>query len=138
MLLGLILTDDLPARVKEAEDCRIITEQEIFQHIREKAKNFPGLLASNSTYSPSTETLILAKKRTREKQFEYNSEEEVLEESAGYRFQKQLNLESSSGTNEVKQNGHGTGRDQTQENQITTRSSGISNLSDNIGVDSLI
>ncbi|TYJ37629.1 hypothetical protein E1A91_A05G388300v1 [Gossypium mustelinum] len=38
----------------ENDDCKIITEQSIFDHIREKAKNFP-LLTPNNAYSPSSD-----------------------------------------------------------------------------------
>ncbi|KAK5835363.1 hypothetical protein PVK06_011051 [Gossypium arboreum] len=38
----------------ENDDCKIITEQSIFDHIQEKAKNFP-LLTPNNAYSPSSD-----------------------------------------------------------------------------------
>ncbi|XP_052485594.1 DExH-box ATP-dependent RNA helicase DExH17 isoform X2 [Gossypium raimondii] len=47
----------------ENDDCKIITEQSIFDHIREKAKNFP-LLTPNNAYSPSSGGLILTRKRS--------------------------------------------------------------------------
>ncbi|KAK9002003.1 hypothetical protein V6N11_024696 [Hibiscus sabdariffa] len=48
----------------EKDDCKIITEQSIFDHIREKAKNFPLLTPSKHVYSSSSGGLILSRKRS--------------------------------------------------------------------------
>ncbi|XP_062106898.1 DExH-box ATP-dependent RNA helicase DExH17 isoform X3 [Humulus lupulus] len=47
-----------------------VTEQKIFDHIREKAKSFPHLAAPNIAYPPSTETLNLIRKHTRENELD--------------------------------------------------------------------
>ncbi|KAM7509150.1 hypothetical protein LguiA_019603 [Lonicera macranthoides] len=54
--------------VEDDDDCKIITERTVFDHIREKAKNLPILAASNNDCSPSLETINLIRKRNRERQ----------------------------------------------------------------------
>ncbi|KAK6798776.1 hypothetical protein RDI58_006479 [Solanum bulbocastanum] len=56
------------AAAVEDDECRIINENTIFDHIREKAKNLPALTSLKGTCLPSLETLNLIRKRTREKQ----------------------------------------------------------------------
>ncbi|XP_055804712.1 DExH-box ATP-dependent RNA helicase DExH17 isoform X2 [Solanum dulcamara] len=58
----------VPAPAVEDDECRIINENTIFDHIREKAKNLPALTSLKDSCSPSLETLNLIRKRTREKQ----------------------------------------------------------------------
>ncbi|XAR51890.1 DNA helicase [Bertholletia excelsa] len=69
-----LIDEDLEegGRSVEAEDidCRIISERTVFDHIRDKAKCFPALAASNNAGSSPSETLLLIRKRTREKQLE--------------------------------------------------------------------
>lgn len=51
------------------DDCKIINERTIFDHIREKAKSLPSFTPTPTTeYPPSLETLSLIRKRTRERQ----------------------------------------------------------------------
>ncbi|KAL5572762.1 hypothetical protein UlMin_022359 [Ulmus minor] len=97
---------------EEEEECKIITEQEIFDHIREKAKSFPYLgAASNSSYPPSIETLNLARKRTREKQFEVHNEVEFLEDPSWASFKPSLD--------KAEQNGQNSNDNPTPDNHIT-------------------
>ncbi|PHU27550.1 ATP-dependent DNA helicase MER3 -like protein [Capsicum chinense] len=63
------LDEVIPASTVEDDECKIIDEKTIFDHIREKAKNLPALTSLKGTCSPSLETLNLIRKRTREKQF---------------------------------------------------------------------
>lgn len=56
------------AAAVEDDECRIINENTIFDHIREKAKHLPALTSLKGTCLPSLETLNLIRKRTREKQ----------------------------------------------------------------------
>ncbi|OMO69422.1 hypothetical protein COLO4_29060 [Corchorus olitorius] len=70
----------------ERDDCKIITEQTIFDHIREKAKNFPLLTPSNNAYSPTSGGLILPRKRAR------------------HQIHEQIELDSSPRSNEPEQN----------------------------------
>lgn len=56
-----------------------MTQQTVFDHIREKAKNFPVVVASNSKFPPSSEPLLLARKRAREKKLGMESGAEVPE-----------------------------------------------------------
>ncbi|KAL2500073.1 ATP-dependent DNA helicase MER3-like protein [Abeliophyllum distichum] len=72
--------DDIPAVEIEDQDCKILTDRTVFDHLREKAKNLPILPVSNDTCSPSLETLTLIRKRTREKHLELDSGIEFLEE----------------------------------------------------------
>ncbi|KAJ8566966.1 hypothetical protein K7X08_019174 [Anisodus acutangulus] len=60
------LDEVIPAAAIEDDECRIINEKTIFDHIREKAKNLPSLTSLKGTCSPSLETLNLIRKRTRE------------------------------------------------------------------------
>ncbi|XP_024992174.1 DExH-box ATP-dependent RNA helicase DExH17 [Cynara cardunculus var. scolymus] len=61
------------------DDCKIITEITVFDHIREKAKSLPFLAATPSTeHPPSLETLSLIRKRTHNRQLVLN---ELLESS---------------------------------------------------------
>nr|XP_043617378.1 DExH-box ATP-dependent RNA helicase DExH17 [Erigeron canadensis] len=61
------------------DDCVIITERTVFDHIREKAKSLPSLAASPTTeYPPSEETLSLIRKRTHDRQLALNATDEIL------------------------------------------------------------
>ena len=61
------------------DDCKIITEITVFDHIREKAKSLPSFAAAPTTeYPPSMETLSLIRKRTHDRQLALN---ELLENS---------------------------------------------------------
>ncbi|WOH05089.1 hypothetical protein DCAR_0624501 [Daucus carota subsp. sativus] len=70
------------AMLVEDDDCKIITERTVFDHIRKKAKSLPILAASNvdPQCSPSLETLTLIRKRNRERQLELDSAIEVLDD----------------------------------------------------------
>lgn len=110
-----------------------MTEKNIFDSIREKSKSFPELLASNIVHSPSTEALILARKRSREKQFESYSEVEVLKELGenvpGWSVAKSY-VEPS----EAEQNAHNIGNYQIQKNHITAKNSDTSNFMEDTGI----
>ncbi|KAK1359490.1 DExH-box ATP-dependent RNA helicase DExH17 [Heracleum sosnowskyi] len=71
-----------PAMLVEDDDCKIINERTVFDHIRKKAKNLPVLATSNvdPQCSPSLETLMLIRKRNRERQLELDSAIEVLDD----------------------------------------------------------
>ncbi|KAK3183606.1 hypothetical protein Dsin_030892 [Dipteronia sinensis] len=71
--------------INDNEDCKIITEQSIFEHIHEKAKRFPNLAASKNVRLPSSESLILKRKRPPEK-FPELRDEDVLKETEGNNF----------------------------------------------------
>ncbi|KAJ9562940.1 hypothetical protein OSB04_008100 [Centaurea solstitialis] len=61
------------------DDCKIITERTVFDHIREKAKSLPSFTATPTTeYPPSLETLSLIRKRTHDRQLALD---ELLESS---------------------------------------------------------
>ncbi|XP_044500934.1 DExH-box ATP-dependent RNA helicase DExH17 isoform X2 [Mangifera indica] len=75
------------ASESEEDDCKIISEETIFKHIRDKAKNFPVLTASKVAHSSSTEPpLILTKKRSREKHLELSDVLDVPEETEINKF----------------------------------------------------
>lgn len=71
-----------PAMLVEDDDCKIITERTVFDHICKKAKNLPILATSNvePQCSPSLETLTLIRKRNRERQLELDSAIGVLDD----------------------------------------------------------
>lgn len=63
----------------DEDDCKIITERSVFEHIRQKAKSLPSLAAKpNTDYPPSEETLSLIRKRTRDRQLALNDAEDLL------------------------------------------------------------
>ncbi|KAI3784705.1 hypothetical protein L1987_43808 [Smallanthus sonchifolius] len=71
--------------VDQDDDCKIITERTVFDHIREKAKSLPSLAAKPTTeYSPSEETLSLLRKRTRDRQLALSDTEEFLDLTEGF------------------------------------------------------
>lgn len=94
----------------------------MFDHIREKSKNFPILAASSSACSPLSETLIFTRKRTREKQLELQSEVEVLEETDRNKIPRQSVVNPSSETIEAEDYGLGTYKCMTPNHHITARS----------------
>ncbi|WCJ21015.1 hypothetical protein M5689_003208 [Euphorbia peplus] len=61
------------------DSCRILSEQEIFDHIREKAKNFPLFPPSRSACSPLTEAIVFKKRHSHDR----NHELDVIEVSEG-------------------------------------------------------
>ncbi|GJY42395.1 hypothetical protein Tco_0429665 [Tanacetum coccineum] len=66
------------------DDCKIITERTVFDHIREKAKSLPSLAPkSTAKYPESEETLNLIRTRTHERQLalNHNPYEESIEQT---------------------------------------------------------
>ncbi|XP_048327609.1 DExH-box ATP-dependent RNA helicase DExH17 isoform X11 [Ziziphus jujuba] len=122
---------ELSVKVTEEEN-KIMTEKNIFDSIREKAKSFPEFPPSNIVQSPSTEALILTRKRTREKQLESYSEVEVLNE-LGENIPKWSMAKSYVEPSEAEQNAHNTGNHPIQNNHITARNSDASNFMDDAG-----
>lgn len=74
----------LPENEIENYDSRIIDEKTIFDHIHEKAKSFPEI-GSKSFQSPSSEPLILNKKRLSEIFLDHQNED-VIEEAHEHSF----------------------------------------------------
>ncbi|KAK4477374.1 hypothetical protein RD792_016595 [Penstemon davidsonii] len=71
--------DGDPVVETEDDDCKIVSEKTVFDHIRRKAKSLPVLPLHNDTCSPSLETFTLIRKRTREMHLELENDIEVLE-----------------------------------------------------------
>ncbi|GER44443.1 helicase-like protein, partial [Striga asiatica] len=71
------LEDDMSVDKTEIDDCKIITESTVFDHIRTKAKSLPVLPMSSDTPSPSLEAFTLIRKRTRERHHELDNDIEV-------------------------------------------------------------
>ncbi|KAL0430192.1 UNVERIFIED_CONTAM: DExH-box ATP-dependent RNA helicase DExH17 [Sesamum radiatum] len=71
--------EDKPVIETEDDDCKIITERTVFDHIRKKAKTLPFLPMPNDTCLPSLEAFTLIRKRTRERHLELDNDIEVLE-----------------------------------------------------------
>ncbi|KAG8366674.1 hypothetical protein BUALT_Bualt17G0104100 [Buddleja alternifolia] len=77
-----------PVLETEDDDCKIITERTVFDHIRKKAKNLPVLPMSNDMSSPSLEKFTLIRKRTRERHLELDNDIEVLEVEESSKIQQ--------------------------------------------------
>ncbi|XVF14070.1 hypothetical protein REPUB_Repub09cG0025100 [Reevesia pubescens] len=108
-----------PAAGVEKDDCKIITEQSIFDHIREKAKNFPLLIPSNNAYPPTSGGLILSRKRSRDQERSKICQQIVLDpppESKG-----------------PEQNPDGINNYQTRKHHITNANSVTIDLTDDSG-----
>uniref|UniRef100_A0A6N2MNN3 Helicase ATP-binding domain-containing protein n=1 Tax=Salix viminalis TaxID=40686 RepID=A0A6N2MNN3_SALVM len=87
------------------DSCKIISEQTIFEHIRVKAKNFPLLTTSSNVCSPSSEAMLLTRKRPRDKAIELDCAQNVMEETEGSKISLALlNVISEQGERE--QYGH--------------------------------
>lgn len=50
----------------EQGGCKILTDETVFDHIRKKSTNFPVLTSRNTACSPSSESLLLKRKGSRE------------------------------------------------------------------------
>lgn len=103
-----------------------MTQQTVFDHIREKAKNFPVLVASNSVFPPSSEPLVMARKRAREKKLEPDSKVEVLEELEWNKIPRRTVVNPSSEPKEAEQhissiNNHPTPRSSSAMNFMDDR-----------------
>ncbi|XP_024179709.1 DExH-box ATP-dependent RNA helicase DExH17 isoform X2 [Rosa chinensis] len=93
--------DEIAAKFQT--DDKVVTQQTVFDHIREKAKNFPVLVSSNSVLPPSSEPLELARKRAREKKLGPESGVEVLEELEWNKVQRRTVVNPSSELKEAEQ-----------------------------------
>ncbi|KAG6790126.1 hypothetical protein POTOM_006273 [Populus tomentosa] len=83
------------------DSCKIISEQTIFEHIREKAKNFPLLTTSSNVCSPPSEAMLLTRKRRRDKAIELDSAPNATEETEGSKISLAfLNVTSEQGERE--------------------------------------
>ncbi|XP_048140179.1 DExH-box ATP-dependent RNA helicase DExH17 isoform X2 [Rhodamnia argentea] len=71
-------------RDDDDDDCKIISETTVFDHIREKAKCFPALTTSSSSCSPSRQLLDIQRKRSREKPLKLPELIEIQEETEGW------------------------------------------------------
>ncbi|XVE67890.1 hypothetical protein DITRI_Ditri09bG0024200 [Diplodiscus trichospermus] len=88
-LLDEELGEEEPAAGTEKDDCKIITRQSIFEHIREKAKSFPLLTPSNNAYSPTSGGLILSRKSSREQEGSKTHQQIVINPSPESRVPEQ-------------------------------------------------
>ncbi|KAL6573750.1 Sec63 [Orobanche hederae] len=71
--------DETPIAGTEDDDCKIISAQTVFDHIRTKAKGLPILRISSDTRSPSLETFTRIRKRTREGHLELDNDIEIFD-----------------------------------------------------------
>ncbi|TYK03118.1 ATP-dependent DNA helicase MER3-like protein [Cucumis melo var. makuwa] len=109
-----LLDEDLeeadPATGNDEDECKIITERTVFDHIREKAKNFPMLAASkNNAHSPAAVTYSLTKNKQ-----PLELQVEALEEKHRIELSPHAKLDSFSGF-----------RDEVQNNEYVTQQSHI-------------
>lgn len=116
----------------EDDDCRVITEKKVFQHIREKARNFPISTASNNAQSASSEPLILTRKHFYEQRLQLHDELDVPEETEGSIFPQATLLNLSSGSTEAELKEHGFNSSLTAAGNL-----GTINLLDDTGAFSL-
>ena len=94
-------TEGEPGFEIQDDSCKIISEQTIFEHIREKAKNFPLLTTSSNVCSPSSEAMLLTRKRSRDKAIELDSAPNATEETEGSKISLALlNVTSEQGERE--------------------------------------
>lgn len=99
-----------PATGNDEDECKIITERTVFDHIREKAKNFPMLAASkNNAHSPAAVTYSLTKNKQ-----PLELQVEALEEKHRIELSPHAKLDSFSGF-----------RDEVQNNEYVTQQSHI-------------
>lgn len=105
-LLSCIVAGKTAAGVED-DDCKVITEKEVFQHIREKSRNFPIFTASNNAHSASSEPLILTRKRFREQHLQLRDELDVQEETEGSIVPQATLLNPFSGSTEAELKEHG-------------------------------
>ncbi|KAJ4729267.1 DExH-box ATP-dependent RNA helicase [Melia azedarach] len=132
-LLDEELGEGKPVGEREDDDCKIITEQTVFQHIREKAKNFPVLTTSNNVHSPSSEPLILTRKRPRERYTQLCDELDDLKETEGCTFLQSTLVNQSSGSTDAELNEHSVNNYPTPKSHTTAESQGTFNLMDDTG-----
>lgn len=105
----------------------------MFQHIREKAKNFPVLTTSNNVHSPSSEPLILTRKRPRERYTQLCDELDDLKETEGCTFLQSTLVNQSSGSTDAELNEHSVNNYPTPKSHTTAESQGTFNLMDDTG-----
>lgn len=91
MFLLLVNEGELTKRDDDDDDCKIISEITVFDHIREKAKCFPALTALSSSCSPSRQLLDIQKKRSREMPQKLPELIEIHEETGGWDTNDNLN-----------------------------------------------
>ncbi|XP_059639958.1 DExH-box ATP-dependent RNA helicase DExH17 isoform X2 [Cornus florida] len=118
-LLDEELEEGAPTVETEDDDCKIITERTVFEHIREKAKTFPLLAASNNLSSPSSEALVLIRKRSREKQLELDNTIEVFEVTERNKIPRWTIVMPSSEPKGVEQSRDDIGKDPTPKRHIS-------------------
>ncbi|GAB4846726.1 hypothetical protein Ancab_025734 [Ancistrocladus abbreviatus] len=90
----------------EGDDCKIITGEAIFDHIRKKSKDFLLLTAADAIRSPSSEAFKLTRKRIHEKQQEFHDVIEVSEEAERNRKLQKIIESPFSETKEPEPVGH--------------------------------
>ncbi|KAJ7970807.1 DExH-box ATP-dependent RNA helicase [Quillaja saponaria] len=122
-LLGEELGEGEPVlKIEKEDDCKIITEKTVFDHIRQKAKTFPLLPASDNVHSPSAEVLCLTRKRSRENRRELH-DVEILEEKNVLKFPRHSVVNPLVEFVGAEQNGHDIYQYLTLKDHDTSRSS---------------
>nr|CAN69243.1 hypothetical protein VITISV_038879 [Vitis vinifera] len=118
-----------PAIETEDDECKIITEQTVFEHIRKKSKSFNVLTKSNASVSPSSEALILTRKRTHEQQLELHVTE-ALEETERSKIPRRAMVSPFLHSREAELNGPGISKNSTTKYQPATGSLVVMNFMD--------
>ncbi|CBI34887.3 unnamed protein product, partial [Vitis vinifera] len=121
-----------PAIETEDDECKIITEQTVFEHIRKKSKSFNVLTKSNASVSPSSEALILTRKRTHEQQLELHVTE-ALEETERSKIPRRAMVSPFLHSREAELNGPGISKNSTTKYQPATGSLVVMNFMDDRG-----
>nr|GMC97314.1 DExH-box ATP-dependent RNA helicase DExH17 isoform X1 [Ipomoea batatas] len=81
----------------EDDECKVITERTIFDHIREKAKSLPPLGMLGDPCFTSLETLAQIRKRTRERLLAVENPIEVLDEGINKVARHSMTIQSARG-----------------------------------------
>ncbi|XP_042500241.1 DExH-box ATP-dependent RNA helicase DExH17 isoform X2 [Macadamia integrifolia] len=132
-----LLEDDMEEGVfteTEEQECEILTEKTIFDHIRKKAKNFPVLATTKTidSSSSSPEVLILTKKRTRENNLlqPYGATEVLTVETDTTKIPREIVVIPDQDSRTIEHFSYGSGEGAAVKNQIVSKSSSSSNVVD--------
>ncbi|KAF2308517.1 hypothetical protein GH714_010237 [Hevea brasiliensis] len=118
-----------PVEIKK-DNQKVITKQAIFDHIREKAKNFPILTPAKSSSSPLSEALLFTRKHPYKKDIDLDTELIVIEEIEGSKIPQQIVTNPSSEIREMEQNGYNINNHLAPKQGTPSRSSGTMNFLD--------
>ncbi|XP_048230320.1 DExH-box ATP-dependent RNA helicase DExH17 [Ricinus communis] len=127
------LEEGAPAVEREKDNSKIVSEQEIFDHIREKAKNFPNFTPSRTACSPSLETHLFTRKHRHENDLMLDGKPDAIEVTEGSKTSQQTVLNLTSEFREMEHNEHNIKSSPTLQPSTTARSLFTMNLMEEKG-----